>query len=100
TDRAAVDGERRQAIGLEEAEQELDGEIGGDRGGDRPDQRLAADVVALRAEQLRQLEDARGTDDRGGEQGGEPGGLLVGEARGGTAARAGRRAGQGRDPGT
>src|SRR4051795_6291184 len=72
-DRAAVDGERGQAIGLEEAQQELDGEVGGYRGADGPDQGLPADVVPLRAQELRQLEETGGPDDRGGQQEGEAG---------------------------
>src|SRR4051794_37075972 len=68
TDHAAVDGEWSQAVGLEEAEQELHREIGGDRRAERADQRLAADVIPLRAQQIGQLEDAGGADDRRGEQ--------------------------------
>src|SRR3954452_24914909 len=52
---AAVDGERSQAVGLEEAEQELHREVGGDRRAEGADQRLPANVVALRAEQVGQL---------------------------------------------
>src|SRR3954470_8772744 len=65
---AAVDGERSQAVGLEEAEQELHREVGGDRRAEGADQRLPVNVVALRAEQVGQLEDAGGADDRRGEQ--------------------------------
>src|SRR3954447_26141145 len=70
-DGTAVDGERGEAVGLEEAQEELHGEIGGHRGAERADQSLTTDVVALGSEQLRQLENARGPDDRGGQQKGE-----------------------------
>src|SRR5690242_12411610 len=63
-DGTAVDGEWCQPVGLEEAQQKLDGEVGGDGRADRPDEGLPADVVALRAEELRQLENPGGSDDR------------------------------------
>src|SRR5262245_43033067 len=78
-DDAAIDGEWSQSVGLEEAQEETDGEPGGDGGAEGADQRLAADVIALRAQQVGQLEDTGRADDRGGEQEGEPGRLLVRE---------------------
>src|SRR5690349_23227223 len=41
----AVDGERRQAIGLEEPHEEADGEEGGDGGGQRAHERRTAHAV-------------------------------------------------------
>src|SRR3954447_16490457 len=79
-DRAAVDGKWRQAVGLEEPQEEPDGEVRGDGGAEGADQGLPADVVPLRAEQVRQLQKAGRADDRRGEQEGEAGRLLVGEA--------------------
>src|SRR4051812_42604299 len=86
---AAIDGERSQAVRLEEAEQELHRKICGDGCAERADQRLAADVIALRAEQVGELEDAGGADDRRGEQEGEARGLLVGKPGEQAAAHAG-----------
>src|ERR671937_707822 len=43
-DRAAVDGERSQPVGLEEAQEEPDREVGGPRGAEGAHQRLATDV--------------------------------------------------------
>src|SRR5262245_57122909 len=78
-DDAAVDGEWSQPVGLEEAQEEADGEPGGDGGAERADQSLASDVITLGSQQVGQLEDTGRADDRGGEQKGEPGRLLVRE---------------------
>src|SRR5690349_18306179 len=76
----AVDGERGQGPGLEPADEEPDGQVGGDSADDDAEDDLAVDVRSGRAEQRGDLEDPGGQDDRGGQQEGEPGGVLVVEA--------------------
>src|SRR5262245_5636144 len=76
----APDRERDQRARLEVAKQEADGEVGGRGGAKRGDERLSADAVAGRAEQVWQFENGRGADDRRGEQEGEAGGVAVREA--------------------
>src|SRR4029077_2205166 len=98
-DDAAIDGEWRQAVGLEEPQQELHREVRRDPGGDRAHQGLAADVVTLVAEQLRKLEQTGGADDRGREEEGEAGRLFVGEPREQAPAHAGAGAREPRDQG-
>src|SRR3954453_24249003 len=76
-DDGAVHGERGQAVGLEEAHEEPHGEVRGDGRAQRADERGPADPVALRAQQLGQLERRGGADDRRGEQEREARGVLV-----------------------
>src|SRR5690242_2856510 len=52
----AVDRERRQPVGLEEAHQELDGQVRGHRRAQRADEGRAAHAVALRAREVRELQ--------------------------------------------
>src|SRR5438477_503020 len=67
----AVDRERHERLRLEEAHQEANREVGRDRGAERSDERLAAHAVPRAAEELGQLEDRGGTDDRRREQAAE-----------------------------
>src|SRR5581483_4711622 len=76
----AVDGERRQRSRLEEAHQEAGCEIGGRGRADGGDERLPAHAVAVVTEELRQLQDGGGADDRRREQEREPCRVLVREA--------------------
>jgi two-component system OmpR family sensor kinase len=76
----AVDGHRRERPRLEVPHQEPHREVGGDAGDDHADRDLAVDVVAGRAGQAGELQDAGGEDDRGGEQEREAGGVLVAQA--------------------
>src|SRR5436305_6056716 len=88
----AVDRERHERLRFEEAHQEADREVGRDRGAERPDERLAAHAVPRAAEELGQLEDRGGADDRRREQEREAGGVLVREADEQTAAHRRARA--------
>src|SRR5262245_16026244 len=76
-DDQAVDGERSQAVGLEEPKQETDGDVGGERRSEGSHERLSTHVVALRTEQLGQLERGGRADNRRREQEREAGGVLV-----------------------
>ena len=58
-EREAVDAERRQALRLEVAHQELRREVRGDAGDDRADERLRADAVAEMPGEVGDLVDAR-----------------------------------------
>src|SRR4051794_28019798 len=78
---AAVDGERRESVGLEVAQEKPDREVRGHSRTQGADEGLAANAVALLAEQLRELQQARGADDRRREEEREARGLLIGEAR-------------------
>jgi len=60
----AVHGERRQRVRLEIAHQELDREPSGDPRREGADQSLTADAVAVVADELGQLQQCRGADDR------------------------------------
>ena len=62
----AVHGERRQRVRLEVAHEELDRKPGCGSRGERTDDRLASDAVALVADELRQLQQRGGADDRSG----------------------------------
>src|SRR5579862_4313744 len=75
----AVDGKRRQRVRLEEAHDEAHREVRGGGGAERRDERLPADAVPVVAEELRQLQERRGADDRSREQEREPGRVLVRE---------------------
>ena len=72
----------QQVAGLEEADEEPDRDVGGDAGEEAADEGLAADAVAEGAEQVGELVDAGGEDDRRGQQEREAGGVLVVEAAG------------------
>ncbi len=76
----AVKPERAEAVGLQEAQQELDGQERGQRGAEARDERGATHAVALGAEQFGQLQRGGGEDHGGGEQEAVAGGVLVGEA--------------------
>src|SRR6185295_13870919 len=67
----AVDAERRQPVGLEEPQQELDGHVGRRGGAERSDERWPAHAVAGGPEQVGHLQERGGADDRRGEQEGE-----------------------------
>src|SRR2546429_342972 len=64
----AIHRERRQRVRLEVAHQELDREPRGGSRTERTDKCLAADAVAVMADELGQLEQGSGTDDRRREQ--------------------------------
>ena len=93
----AVERERRQPVRLEEAQQEANREIRRHRRAERADESLAPHPVALVSEELRQLENRGGADDRRGEQEGETGGVLVGEPDEEAAAHRRTGAGEPRD---
>src|SRR6478672_10174390 len=77
-DDQAVDGERREAVGLEVLHEEAHRQVGGDGGAERAHQRRAAHAVTLVPGQLGQLEDRGGADDRRRQEEREPGRVLVG----------------------
>src|SRR5256714_2238738 len=95
----AVDRERHECLRLEEAHQEADREVGRDGGTEGPDERLTPHAVPRAAEELGQLEDRGGADDRRREQEGETGGVLVREADEQAAAHRRSRAREARDQG-
>ena len=64
----AVDRERHQVAGLEEAHEEAHRDVRREAGEDAADERLAADPVAEVAGEVGQLVDAGGEDDRRREQ--------------------------------
>src|SRR5262249_30231653 len=93
----AVDRERHERLRLEEPHQEAHRKVGGQRRAERPDERLAADAVALAAEELGELERRGGADDRRREQEREAGRVLVREADEQAAAHGRSRARETRD---
>lgn len=76
-DDEAVDPERGEGAAFEVAAQELDGEIRRDTGDDATDQDLTVNVSTTGTGEGRQLENAGGEDDRGGEQEREVGGVFM-----------------------
>src|SRR5438552_12747503 len=73
----AVHGEGPQCLGLEEADEKPDRAVGGDAGEEGAHESLAAYTVAEVAEEVRDLVEPSGGDDRRGEQEREAGGVFV-----------------------
>src|SRR5438477_12894262 len=73
----AVHGEGPQRLGLEEADEKPDRAVGGDAGEEGAHESLAAYTVAEVAEEVGDLVEPCGRDDRGGEQEREAGGVFV-----------------------
>src|SRR3954462_9515143 len=73
----AVQAERPQGAGLEEAEEPPDRDVGRDTGDDAAHHGLAAYPVAERSEEVRELVQPRSADDGRSQEEGEPGGVLV-----------------------
>src|SRR4051794_21924946 len=77
----AVDGERGEGAGLAEVPHEVaDRQVGADEGQQATGQDLAADPVAERAHQDRNLQRPGGENDRRGQQEGETDGIFAGQA--------------------
>ncbi len=73
----AINPEWGEVAALEVAGEPVDGDNGGDSGEQGGDHRGAADAVAVVAEQVGELVEAGGEDDRGGEQEAVAGGTTI-----------------------